>query len=73
MSHFSVLRVECVILVSSEFSIQNDVFIPCFSSWEFALSLQLSGLWLWIVAVNVVCVMFGHGLVVYRVVSGMKL
>ena len=38
MSHFSVPRVECVILVGSEFSIQNDIFICFFfSSWEFAL------------------------------------
>jgi hypothetical protein len=61
MSHFSVPRVKCVTLVSSEFSMQNDVF---------RRSHAVAGLW--IAVVDVVCVMFGLGLTVCGAVIGMK-
>jgi hypothetical protein len=64
MSHFSVPRVECVTLVSSEFSMQNDVF---------RRSHAVARLWLWIAVVDVVCVMFGLGLTVCGAVIRTKL
>jgi hypothetical protein len=51
MSHFSVLKLMCVILVSSKFSIQNDVFMLFFSSRELG-SHAVAGLWLWIAVVD---------------------
>ena len=47
-------------LVSSEFSIENEVYMVFFSSWEFAFSFQLLLLF----------VMFGLGLVVCKAVIG---
>ena len=52
MSHSSVPSVECVILVSSEFSIQNDVFMAfCLWLGICVLIAAVVGLWLWIAVV----------------------
>ena len=62
-----------MILVSSEFSIQNDVFIPFFLTGNLRFHCSCCGLWLWIAAVSIVCVMFGLGLMVCGAVIGTKL
>ena len=60
------------ILVGSEFSIQNDVFMLFFLAGNLR-SHAAAGLWLWIAAVDVVCVMFGLGLTVCGAAIGTKL
>ena len=72
MSHFSVPRVECVLLVSSEFSIQNDILMLFFLAGNLR-SHAAAGLWLRIAMVDVMCVMFGLGLMICGAVIGTKL
>ena len=46
-----------MILVSSEFFLWNEVFMLSFLAGNCAFIPEVAGLWLWIAAVVIVCVM----------------